>query len=69
MRYWELPEKYKGEAMQRAASAWNEMYEEQGIPLVDETAAEVIELAMDREYEIEKGQYEPGIRYERLVIL
>lgn len=69
MKYHELPKKYQAEALRRVAGAWNEMYEEQGLPSVDEDAPEVIELAQDRDYEIERGQYEPGVGYELLVIL
>lgn len=32
MKYHELPKKYQAEALRRAAGAWNEMYEEQGLP-------------------------------------
>ena len=66
MKYHELPDKHKRQARQWAVDAWNELYESQGIPLVGENAPEVVDLYTEREYEIERGEYEPGVRYERL---
>lgn len=66
MKYHELPAKHRATARQWAVDTWNDLYEQQGIPPVKETAPEVVELYSDREYEIERGEYEPGVGYERL---
>lgn len=66
MKYAELPKKYQKQAAQWAVEAWNEIYREQGIPEIDETAPEVQEFLDEHEYVIERGQYEPGVPYERL---
>ena len=41
MKFAELPKKYQMQATQWAVDAWNEIYREQGIPEIDETAPEV----------------------------
>lgn len=66
MKYAELPKKYQKQATQWAVEAWNEIYREQGTPEIDETAPEVQEFLDEHEYVIERGQYEPGVPYERL---
>lgn len=60
MRFEDLP------TLQWAEDAVNDHYREQGIPLVDALSPEVIQLAKDRDYEIEYGEYEPCVPYERL---
>ena len=68
MKYHELPEKYKREARQWAMDGWNEIYAEQSIPpLATDDSPEVLQTVEDWEYEIERGEYEPGVGYERLV--
>ena len=44
MKFAELPKKYQRQAAQWAVEAWNEIYREQGIPEIDETAPEVQEF-------------------------
>lgn len=65
MKFADLPPKYQFQARQWAIDAWNEIYEEQGLPLIDGTAPEVQDLLDEWEFEIERGTIE-GIRYERL---
>ena len=66
MKFCELPAKHKMTALQWAEDAINDLYQQQGIPKVDALSPEVIQLAKERDYEIEYGEYEPGIPYERL---
>ena len=68
MKYSDLPERHRHTALHWAVGAVNALYGEQGIPLVNEDAPEVLELAGDREYEIEQGEYEDKIEFERLVL-
>jgi len=69
MKFQELPDRYKTTALNWAVDAINELYRENGEYPVEDTAPEVVDLAEDWEYEIETGEYEDGIRYERLVRL
>lgn len=66
LKFKDLPPKYQFQARQWAIDAWNEIYEEQGLPLIDGSAPEVDELLEEWEFEIVRGKYEGGIRYERL---
>ena len=66
MKYSDLPPKYQHQARCWAIDAWNELYSEQGLPLIDGAAPEVEQLLADWEFEIVSGSYEPGVRYERL---
>ena len=70
MKYHELPERHKAQARQWAMDGWNEIYAEQGIPrLAKEDSPEVLQTVEDWEYEIERGEYEKGVRYERLTYI
>lgn len=66
MKYSELPPKHQATARDWALQAINDLYRENSLPLVGEEAPEVVQLYEEREYEIERGEYEPGIKYERL---
>lgn len=70
MKYAELPKKHKRTAMQWAIDGWNELYREQELDIeVTENSPEVMQVLEDEEYEIEYGNYEKGVPYERLVRL
>lgn len=66
MKFADLPPKYQFQARQWAIDAWNEIYEEQGLPLIDGSAPEVDQILEESEFEIERRTIE-GIRHERLV--
>lgn len=66
LKFKDLPRKYQFQVRQWAIDAWNEIYEEQGLPLIDGSAPEVDQILEESEFEIEQGTIE-GIRYERLV--
>lgn len=66
LKFKDLPPKYQFQARQWAIDAWNEIYEEQGLPLIDGSAPEVQDLLDEWEFEIDRKTIE-GIRIERLV--
>lgn len=66
MKFHQLPAKHKVTALGWAVDAINELYRSEGLPLVNEDAPEVLELAMERDYEIVCGKYHDGVKYERL---
>ena len=67
MKYAELPKKHQRTAMQWVIDGWNELYREQGLNVeATENSPEVWQILEDSEYEIEHGEYEKGVRYERL---
>ena len=68
MKYTELSKKHQRTAMQWAIDGWNELYREQGLSVeATENSPEVMQVLEDEEYEIEYGNYEKGVPYERLV--
>lgn len=66
MKYSDLAPKYQHQARCWAVDAWNELYAEQGLPLIDGSAQEVVQLLEDWEFEIVIGRYEDGVPYKRL---
>lgn len=68
LKFKDLPLKFQFQARCWAVDARNELYEEQGLPLIDSSAPEVQDLLDDWEFEIERKTIE-GIRIERLVRL
>lgn len=66
MKYSDLPPKYQHQARCWAVDAWNELYAEQGLPLIDGAAPEVEQLLTDWEFIITEGEYETGVKYRRL---
>ena len=76
MKFKDLPEKYKREAEQIAVDRYNDLeqeslrsgYESEAYEFTADDEAIQIYLA-ELEFDIEKGEYEPGVPFERLVIL
>lgn len=66
LKFKDLPPKYQFQARQWAIDGWNEIYAEQDLPLIDGSAPEVQDILDEWGFEIVRGQYEDGIRYERL---
>lgn len=66
LSYKALPAKHQRTALQWAVDAWNEIYREQGIPEIDETAPEVREYVMEQKYLIQTIQFTRKIQLEEL---
>lgn len=66
MPYVDLPPDHKRTALQWAVDAWNEIYREQGITEIDETAPEVQEYVEDQQYVIQTIQYTRKVAKEEL---
>ena len=66
MKFEDLPLRHQLQARAWAVDAWNELYQEQGIPEIDGSAPEVEQLLEDWEFEIVIGRYEDGVPYKRL---
>ena len=64
LKFKDLPPKYQFQARCWAVEAWNELYAEQGLPLIGGSAPEVQELLDEWEFEIERKIIN-GIRDER----
>ena len=66
LKFKDLPPKFQFQSRCWAVDAWNEIYGEQELPLIDSSAPEVRDLLDEWEFEIERNTIE-GIRIERLV--
>jgi hypothetical protein len=66
MPYESLPPKHKQTALQWAVDAWNEIYREQGIAEIDETAPEVQQYVKDQQYVIQTIQFTRRVAGEEL---
>lgn len=69
MRFSELPIKFQRQALQLAIDGCNELFRNEGINVTaTESTPEVLQYVEEREYEIERGSYEKGMPFERLVM-
>ena len=66
LKFKDLPPKFQFQARSWAVDAWNEIYAEQDLPLIDGSAEEVEQTLEEWEFEIERKTID-GIRIERLV--
>lgn len=66
LSYKDLPPKHQRTAQQWAVDAWNEIYREQGIAEIDESAPEVRDYVMEHKYVIQTIQFTRRIQLEEL---